>query len=97
MSFNSIQTSILNKKNDNDNISDAVHKTLIDSLLRKRQLSSYLRHRNIIQLFGVLRSLSRRNLYRVMKYTHDGALIYLLQKKENLIFIQMYLFIMLNK
>jgi len=77
-SFCSIQTITTN-----DNTSDAVQKTLIDSLLREARLFSNLKHRNIIQLFGVSPSLPTKNLYLVMEYAHGGALNYLLQRRQS--------------
>ncbi|CAF4950392.1 unnamed protein product, partial [Rotaria socialis] len=65
-----------------DDTSDAVKKTLIDSLLREARLFSNLKHRNIIQLFGVSPSLSTKNLYLVMEYAYGGALNYLLRRRQ---------------
>ena len=70
------------KSNSNDQ-SDAVHKNLIDGLLREARLFSNLNHRNIIQLFGVSPSLITRNLYLVMEYAHGGALNQLLQQRKS--------------
>jgi serine/threonine protein kinase len=67
----------------NDDTSDAVLKTLIDSLLREARLFSNLKHRNIIQLFGVSPSFSTKNLYLVMEYAHGGALSHLLQRRQS--------------
>jgi len=67
----------------NDESSDAVLKTLIDSLLREARLFSNLKHRNIIQLFGVSPSFTTKNLYIVMEYAHGGALNYLLQRRQS--------------
>ncbi|CAF3953866.1 unnamed protein product [Rotaria sordida] len=77
-SFCSIQTTTTY-----DDTSDAVQKTLIDSLLREARLFSNLKHRNIIQLFGVSPSLSTKNLYLVMEYAHGGALNYLLRQRQS--------------
>jgi sterile alpha motif and leucine zipper containing kinase AZK len=66
-----------------DETSDAVQKTLIDGLLREARLFSYLKHRNIIQLFGVSPCLPTRNLYLVMEYARGGALSYLLQQRRS--------------
>ncbi|CAF4299502.1 unnamed protein product, partial [Rotaria sp. Silwood2] len=66
-----------------DDTSDAVQKTLIDGLLREARLFSNLKHRNIIQLFGVSPSLSTKNLYLVMEYAHGGALNHLLRKRQS--------------
>ncbi|CAF4142487.1 unnamed protein product, partial [Rotaria magnacalcarata] len=66
-----------------DDTSDAVKKTLIDSLLREARLFSNLKHRNIIQLFGVSPSLSTKNLYLVMEYAYGGALNYLLRRRQS--------------
>ena len=71
-----------NKSVDGDDTSDAVQKSLIDSLLREARLFSNLKHRNIIQLFGVSVSLPIRNLYLVMEYAHGGALNRLLQERQ---------------
>ncbi|CAF0737122.1 unnamed protein product [Adineta ricciae] len=65
-----------------DGASDAVQNTLIDSLLREARLFSNLKHRNIIQLFGVSPSSITKNLYLVMEYAHGGALSHLLQKRQ---------------
>ncbi|UJR27064.1 hypothetical protein I4U23_008367 [Adineta vaga] len=65
-----------------DDTSDAVQNTLIDSLLREARLFANLKHRNIIQLFGVSPSLLTKNLYLVMEYAHGGALNHLLQKRQ---------------
>ncbi|CAF3436491.1 unnamed protein product [Rotaria sp. Silwood1] len=77
-SFCSVQTTTTY-----DDTSDAVQKTLIDSLLREARLFSNLKHRNIIQLFGVSPSLSTKNLYLVMEYAHGGALNHLLRKRQS--------------
>ena len=66
-----------------DDTSDAVQKTLIDGLLREARLFSYLKHRNIIQLFGVSPCLPTRNLYLVMEYACGGALSHLLQQRQS--------------
>lgn len=58
-------------------------KTLIDSLLREARLFANLKHRNIIQLFGVSPCLTSKNLYLVMEYAHGGALSELLQKRQS--------------
>ena len=80
-SFCSMQTATTTSVND-DGTSDAVQKSLIDSLLREARLFSNLKHRNIIQLFGVSVSLSTRNLYLVMEYAHGGALNRLLLERQ---------------
>ncbi len=79
-SFSSVQTPT---STTNDDTSDVVLKTLIDSLLREARLFSNLKHRNIIQLFGVSPSLSTKNLYLVMEYAHGGALNHLLQRRQS--------------
>lgn len=66
-----------------DDTSDAVQRTLIDSLLREARLFSNLKHRNIIQLYGVSPSLSTKNLYLVMEYAHGGALNHLLRRRQS--------------
>ena len=66
-----------------DDTSTAVQKTLVDGLLREARLFSHLKHRNIIQLFGVSPCLPTRNLYLVMEYAHGGALSYLLQQRRS--------------
>ncbi len=79
-SFSSIQTPTSTTTDDS---SDVVLKTLIDSLLREARLFSNLKHRNIIQLFGVSPCLSTKNLYLVMEYAHGGALSQLLQRRQS--------------
>ncbi len=59
-----------------------MHRNLIDGLLREARLFSNLKHRNIIQLFGVSPSVATRNLYLVMEYAHGGALSHLLSRKK---------------
>ncbi|CAF3604797.1 unnamed protein product [Rotaria sp. Silwood1] len=80
--FSSIEISTASKSHD-DESSDAVKKNLIDGLLHEACLFSNLRHRNIIQLFGVSPSISTRNLYLVMEYAHGGALNNLLQRRKS--------------
>jgi serine/threonine protein kinase len=79
-SFSSIQTPTATTT---DDTSDAVLQTLIDSLLREARLFSNLKHRNIIQLFGVSPFLSTKNLYLVMEYADGGALNQLLQRRQS--------------
>lgn len=79
VSFSSIQTPT---SPINDDSSDTVLKTLIDSLLREARLFANLKHQNIIQLYGVSPCLTTRNLYLVMEYAHGGALSYLLQRRQ---------------
>jgi serine/threonine protein kinase len=81
-SFSSIQSSTLNQAS-TDETSNAVQKNLIDGLLREANLFSNLKHRNIIQLFGVSPSLSTRNLYLVMEYAHGGALSDVLERRRS--------------
>ncbi|CAF1344530.1 unnamed protein product [Rotaria sordida] len=80
--FNSIEIPTSYKSHD-DETSDAVQKKLIEGLLHEARLFSNLRHRNIIQLFGVSPSISTRNLYLVMEYAYGGALNYLLERRKS--------------
>ncbi|CAF2633577.1 unnamed protein product [Rotaria sp. Silwood2] len=80
--FSSIDTPSSSKSNDDESF-DGVQRKLIDGLLREACLFSNLRHSNIIKLFGVSPSISRRNLYLVMEYAHGGALNYLLQRRKS--------------
>jgi serine/threonine protein kinase len=79
-SFCSMQTT---NKSIDDDTSDAVQRTLIDGLLREARLFSHLKHRNIIQLFGVSPCVPTKNLYLVMEYAHGGALSHLLQQRQS--------------
>ena len=81
-SFSTIQTPTTSRSHDNDS-SNAVHKNVIDGLLREARLFSNLKHRNIIQLFGVSPSIATRNLYLVMEYAHGGALNHLLVRRRS--------------
>ena len=66
-----------------DETSNAVQKKLIESLLREARLFSDLKHRNIIQLFGVSPCLTSRTLFLVMEYAHGGALSHLLHRRKS--------------
>lgn len=79
VSYSSIPTPTSSTSNAS---SDTVLKTLVDSLLREARLFSNLKHRNIIQLFGVSPCLTTKNLYLVMEYAHGGALSSLLQRRQ---------------
>ena len=81
-SFSSIEN-FSQSKSSTDETSNAVQKNLIDGLLREANFFSNLKHRNIIQLFGVSPSIQTRNLYLVMEYAHGGALSYLLQRRKS--------------
>lgn len=80
-SFHTISTPTSSRSYDDDT-SNAVHKNLIDGLLREARVFSHLNHRNIIQLFGVCPSITTRNLYLVMEYAHGGALNQLLARRK---------------
>jgi serine/threonine protein kinase len=81
-SFSTLQTPTSSKSQDDDT-SSTVHKNLVDGLLREARLFANLKHRNIIQLFGVSPSLATRNLYLVMEYAHGGAISDLLQRRKS--------------
>ena len=80
-SFTSVATPTSSRSHDDDT-SKAVHKNVIDGLLREARVFSNLNHQNIIQLFGVSPSISTRNLYLVMEYAHGGALNSLLTRRK---------------
>ena len=81
-SFSTISTPTSSRSHDDDT-SNAVHKNLIDGLLREARLFSNLKHQNIIQLFGVCPSVTTRNLYLIMEYAHGGALNQLLAERKS--------------
>lgn len=80
--FNAIPTPTSSRSHDDDT-SNAVHKNVIDGLLREARLFCHLNHQNIIRLFGVSPSIPTRNLYLVMEYAHGGALSSLLSERKS--------------
>ena len=89
-SYNTFSTST-SQKTSMDDQSDAVHKNLIDGLLREARLFSNLNHGNIIQLFGVSPCLATKNLYLVMEYAHGGALSELLYRRKSGLFPHVFI------
>ncbi|CAF0772524.1 unnamed protein product [Adineta ricciae] len=89
-SYNIFSTST-SQKTSMDDQSDAVHKNLIDGLLREARLFSNLNHPNIIQLFGVSPCLATKNLYLVMEYAHGGALSELLYRRKSGLFPNVFI------